>query len=110
MTRLLEKTCRDQEKVIEQLELMVREGAPRHAPSTSQLALPAPIAVPKLEPREPTEPDQPAGDLPNESNMRLKIRELENKLKFSEEAHQEELADVMATKMDLQLQLARFRR
>ena len=103
----MEKTCRDQEKVIEQLEAMVREGAPPSA----QLALPAPIAVPKTEPPATShQPDEATSDMPPDAALRLRIRELESKLKFSEEAHQDEMADVLAGKLDLQMQLARLRR
>ena len=123
VTRVLERTCRDQEKVIEQLEGMLQGTHIDHnRPGTFQnrrALLPPPppasdtaLAVPKLEPvflGNSADSDS-FENIPAETSLKLKVRALENQLKFSQQAHQDEMTRLAADKMDLQLHLARLRR
>ena len=117
---MLEKTCKDQEKVIEQLEGMLQGAHLEQKRVTFQdrpALLPPPpadntLAIPKLEPVNPgvsTESDS-FDNIPAETSLKLRVRALENQLKFSQQAHQDEMTRLAADKMDLQLQLARLRR
>ena len=125
VTRVLERTCRDQEKVIEQLEGMLQgthidQNTFQNRPGTFQnrrALLPPPatdtaLAVPKLEPvflGNSADSDS-FENIPAETSIKLKVRALENQLKFSQQAHQDEMTRLAADKMDLQLHLARLRR
>ncbi|KAL5256122.1 hypothetical protein ACHWQZ_G011361 [Mnemiopsis leidyi] len=121
VTRVLEKTCKDQEKVIEQLEGMLQGAHMQQKRVTFQdrsAILPPPgsdngLATPKLEPLDPgfSAPESDSLDnIPPETSLKLRVRALENQLRFSQQAHQDEMTRLAADKMDLQLQLARLRR
>ena len=121
MTRVLEKTCKDQEKVIEQLEGMLHGTNMEQKRVTFQdrpAILPPPgsqnvLATPKLEPLDPgfsAQESDGLDNIPPETSLKLRVRALENQLKFSQQAHQDEMTRLAADKMDLQLQLARLRR
>lgn len=109
MTRVLEKTCKDQEKIIEQLEGMLDPGRPAlmapPSPDTSS------FAVAKIEPTNSQHLVVDSYDsVPAETSLKLRVRALENQLRYSQQAHQDEMTRLASDKMDLQLQLARIRR
>ena len=118
-TRVLEKTCQNQEKVIERLEGMLDESQPlKRVTFDERLAImvPAdmskPLAVPKLEPLRTSgsKTTEYEHHVPVETALKLKVKALENQLQYSKLAHQDEMTRLAAEKMDLQLQMARLHR
>ena len=117
---MLEKTCKDQEKVIERLEGMLNSQSNTNQHKqlifNERLALPPPqsfqnaLALPKLEPcTSGMDQSDSYEDIPMETSLKLRVRALENQLRASQHAHQEEMSRLAGDKMDLQLKLARLR-
>ena len=115
---MLEKTCQNQEKVIERLEGLLHEPTTKHVTFNEKLSIMAPpdiskpLAVPKLEPLP--SPNSHHSDykhhIPVETALKLKVKSLENQLEYSKQAHNDEMTRLAAEKMDLQLQMARLYR
>ena len=122
VTRVLEKTCRDQERVIERLEGMLKlETSPERQvtfrepllalpPTQVRAQAPPALAVAKLEPLDTEEESVTFDHVPPETALKMKVRALENQLKMAQDSHQEEIVRLTSDKMDLQLKLAKLKR
>ena len=90
-------------------------GGPKHVTfNEHMLALPppsSPLAIPKLEPYQKDHSDSETFDnVPAETALKLKVRALENQLKYSRSSHEDEIVKLASDKMDLQLRLAKLKR